>query len=306
MAVNLEAIRKKVAQLNGERTSRVQLWKPGLGEHRIRILPWPDATPEQPIKELYFYYLGRRFPILAPFQFGKPDPINDLIKQLYATRKEEDKEIAKKIKPGMAGYVRMIDRANEKEGVVVWKFGKQAYSRLLSFYYEDEIGDYTDPGPDGWDIKVNIVPNKGGFSKTKIGQIDIASRKPSVLSSDPEQAALWIKNVPNIADMYQLKSPAEIKGELEAYLAGDEGGPTNDSEGTSRGQGEEDPLDKVVAEVKALKNSIIEDDEDEESKPAPKKPSRRATKEQPKEEDDDGGTAAKLDKEFDDILNSPS
>jgi hypothetical protein len=43
MAIDLEAIRKRVAQLSGGyKNSAIQLWKPGVGEYKVRGLAWKN------------------------------------------------------------------------------------------------------------------------------------------------------------------------------------------------------------------------------------------------------------------------
>jgi hypothetical protein len=250
MAFDLEAIRKKVAQLQGVYNSRVQLWKPALGNHRIRVLPWPDATSESPIKELYFYYLGDSGAILAPFQFGKPDPINALMKHLFSTKIEEDKIIAKTLRPAMRAYVPIIDRANEAQGPIVWAFGKTAYERMLGFYLDEDTQDWTSPGADGWDLKVEVVPNKGksSFSKTLIGQIDTA-KKPSILHADPEVVKKWMSSIPNIKDMYTLKSESEMTEALEKFI--NSGAGIVDSQETEQGRNEQTSEETETAALPA-------------------------------------------------------
>ena len=81
MAIDLEAIRKRVMELSGQgKNSRVQLWKPTPGQHKIRGVPWKNTVDGMPFRELRFYYIGEQPRILAPSQFGKPDPVNDLIR----------------------------------------------------------------------------------------------------------------------------------------------------------------------------------------------------------------------------------
>src|SRR5271157_164195 len=93
MAINLEAIRKRIAEMSGQ--GRVQLWKPGQGKHKIRVIPWKNAQDGIPFLERRLYYIGEALRFLAPAQFGKPDPVNDLIKKLYASGKPEDRDLAK-------------------------------------------------------------------------------------------------------------------------------------------------------------------------------------------------------------------
>ena len=125
MAIDLEAIKKRVAELSGVRkTSSVQLWKPGLGEHKIRCLPWKNSGDGQPFMERWFYYIGENAGILAPNQFGKPDPINDLIRKLYSSGSADDRALAKKLSPKMRCYAPVIVRSEEDKGVQIWAFRK--------------------------------------------------------------------------------------------------------------------------------------------------------------------------------------
>ena len=266
---DLEAVKRKLAKLSGNKgNSNVQLWKPILGDHRIRVLPWPNASPDSPLRELYFYYLNKT--ILAPFQFGKPDPINDFVRSLWETKKEEDKILAKKIRPSLRAFAPIIDRANEKQGPLVWGFGRTAYQRILGFYVDPEIGDFTDPN-DGFDLIIKIVPSKAGsFAKQQLGDVDPA-RKSTKLSQDPEQAQQWLKAIPDLDQMYTLLSKSEIENELSAYLAGPSEPPKVDSESSGTQRGEEE---KETSKIASKKVSPI-DDEDE---VAPKKSSKKVSK----------------------------
>lgn len=295
MALDLEAIRKRVAQLSGVKQSRVQLWKPPIGEHRIRVIPWPNQPAESPFIEKYFYYLGDQMPMLSPFQFGKPDPIQDLTKALWATRKEEDKELAKKLRPQMRAYACIIDRSNEDQGPIAWSLGKQAYTRLLSFFLDEDTQLWTDPGPDGWDLKVQIVPGKGTFAKTMVGQIDTV-KKQSPLHRDPEVVKKWLAAVPDISDMYPVKTEVEVKAALDQYLSGGE--PEEKSEGTTRNESKNDELEKLATEVGAKKVPVEDDD------PKPTKKQKSVPKKVEESDDGDASEAEKnIDKMFDQLIN---
>lgn len=246
MAVDLEAIKKKLLELSGQRrNSNIQLWKPGPGDYKVRGLPWKNADAATPFKELYFYYLGNGPGILAPNQFGKPDPINDLIRKCYNSGKPDDRNLAKKLHSKMRAYMPIIVRGQEDKGVQVWSFGKQIYSKLLTYYTNEEVGDILDP-KDGFDLSVSIKQQPGKqFQDTDVE----AARRPKPLSEDAAQAKTWLEAVPDLGDMYKLKSEQEIKTLLQNWLDG--GATTDQSDGTSRGPVSNDELDKLVNEVKA-------------------------------------------------------
>jgi hypothetical protein len=247
MAIDLEAIKRRVAELSGvKKTSSVQMWKPGLGEHKVRCLPWKNTPDGQPFAERWFYYIVEgQAGILTPKQFGKPDPIDELIKKLYSSGKPDDRLLAKKLAPKMRCYAPVIVRGEEDKGVQVWSFGKIVYQRMLGFFLDEEVGDILDPSA-GFDLKVTISKAQGKqFNDTMVDP----ARRPSKLHEDSAIAKKWLDTIPNIDDMYRLKSYQEIETVLNNWL---NGGPAPDdaSPGASRGATPADELDSLAAELK--------------------------------------------------------
>jgi len=253
MAVDLAAIRKRVQELSGQRrNSNVQLWKPGPGEHKVRGLPWPSTPDGMPFIERRFYYIGTNSGILAPSQFGKPDPINDLIRKLYSTNSPDDRALAKQLQPKMRAYMPVIVRGQEDKGVQVWSFGKMVYQRLLGFFTEEDVGDILDP-LEGFDLKVTISQAPG---KQFMDTVVDAGRRSSKLADDAELAKKWLDGVPNIDDMYRQKTVQEIEQVLNAWLAG--GASESGDEGSTRGADrQKDELDRLVDEVKTEVKSEV-------------------------------------------------
>jgi hypothetical protein len=218
--VDLEAIRRRVRELNGEerrRTSNVQLWKPKPGKYRIRGVPWKDASPEAPLKELYFYYLGDRQGMLTLQQFGKPDPINEMLRKLYKTGKADDREIAKKMQPKMRAYMLIMVRGEEDKGLQVWSLGKMLYQRILNFWLDDELqADILDPDG-GFDLIVNVTQTPG---KEFLDYTVDAARASTPLHTDKEVVQKWLVDQPSLKDLYREKSYAEVEKELNEWLNG--------------------------------------------------------------------------------------
>jgi len=248
MAIDLEAIKKRVAELSGvKKTSSVQLWKPTVGEHKIRCLPWKNAPDGQPFMERWFYYIGDNAGILAPNQFGKPDPINDLIRKLYSSGKPDDRLLAKKLAPKMRCYAPVVIRGQEDRGVMVWSFGKIVYQRMLSFFLDEEVGDILSPS-EGFDLKVTLSQSPGKqFMDTMVDP----ARRPSKLHEDSKQVESWLNAIPNLDDMYRLKSTQEIETVLNNWLTGGSSTDTEKSDGTARGTAPVDELDNLTAELKS-------------------------------------------------------
>jgi hypothetical protein len=276
MAIDLEAIKRRVAELSGvKRTSSVQLWKAGIGEYKIRCLPWKNSPEGQPFAERWFYYIGENAGILAPNQFGKPDPINDLIRKLYSSGKPDDRVLAKKLQPKMRCYAPVVVRGEEDKGVQVWAFGKLVYQRMLGFFLDEEVGDILSP-TEGFDLKVSITKQPGKqFNDTTVDP----ARRPSKLHEDSKQMESWLNSIPNIDDMYRLKSTQEIETVLNNWLNG--GSAADATPEMSRGVVTTDALDDLVAEVKSS-----------DTKPAAKKPKK----------DDDSAKKQSLDDAFADLM----
>jgi hypothetical protein len=194
--------------------------------------------------ERWFYYIGENAGILAPNQFGKPDPINDLIRKLYSSGKPDDRVLAKKLAPKMRCYAPVIVRGEEDKGVQVWAFGKLVYQRMLGFFLDEEVGDILSP-TEGFDLKVSITKQPGKqFNDTTVDP----ARKPTLLHADSATSQKWLESIPNLDDMYRLKTTQEIETVLNNWLNG--GSEPVQEGGTSRGADPVDELDNLVSEVK--------------------------------------------------------
>ena len=55
MAIDLDAIRKKLNNLQSQTTRTSNLWKPEPGKQQIRIVPY-QHNKDNPFIELYFHY----------------------------------------------------------------------------------------------------------------------------------------------------------------------------------------------------------------------------------------------------------
>jgi hypothetical protein len=262
MAIDLEAIKRRVAELSGvKKTSSVQMWKPSVGEYKIRCLPWKNSPDGQPFAERWFYYIGENAGILTPKQFGKPDPIDDLIRKLYSSGKPDDRVLAKKLAPKMRCYAPVIVRGEEDKGVQIWSFGKLVYQRMLGFFLDEEVGDILSP-TEGFDLKVTISKQPGKqFNDTTVDP----ARKSTALHSDQSQSQKWLENIPSIDDMYRLKSTQEIETILNNWLSGGSAESMPDT-GAVRGTEPADELENLVAEVKQSDKKVVKKTDKPEAK----------------------------------------
>ena len=228
MAINMDAIRKKLGQLSGQNSKKNTMWRPEEGsETTVRLLAYPN-NDGQPFKELMFYYnIGNNPGLLAPYQFGKPDPIQELITKLRDEGTKESYELAKKLYPKMRCYAPVIVRGEEERNVRLWAFGKSVYQTLLNYMLDEDYGDITDPH-EGRDVRITCQKNPGQMWATT----DVRPRgKDSPLSEDSSQSKKWLDNIPDVNDLFELKSYEELESIINSWLSEDD----ESSEETTRG-----------------------------------------------------------------------
>jgi hypothetical protein len=230
MAIDFDAIRAKLNQLSGGNSRRDLLWRPQEGEEAtVRLLSFSD-NDGQPFKERWFYYnIGNNPGLLAPYQFSDPDPIQELINKLRDEGSKESYELAKKLYPKMRCYAPVVVRGEEEKGVRLWSFGKTVYQSLLNIMLDEDYGDITDP-EDGRDIKVVCTKAPGRQWATT----EVRPRgKQSSLATDTQQAKSWLDNIPNLDELYTVKTYEELEKIVSDWLTSDGDAPTDTSRGGS-------------------------------------------------------------------------
>ena len=232
MALDLDAIRAKLNKLSGATSKRNTMWRPQEGEEAtVRLLSFPD-NDGQPFQERWFYYnIGNNPGLLAPYQFGKPDPIQELINKLREDASKESYDLAKKLYPKMRVYAPVLVRGEEDKGIRVWAFGKTVYQTLLNIMLDEDYGDITDP-TDGRDVKVVCTKAPGRmWASTEVRP----RGRSSVLSENTETATSWINSIPSLDDMYTLKSYEELEKIVNDWLSGEDGSSDSDDFSTRGG-----------------------------------------------------------------------
>ena len=220
MAVDFDKIRKKLGQLSGQNTRRDKMWRPQEGEETtVRLLSFPD-NEGQPFKERWFYYnIGNNPGLLAPYQFGKPDPIQELINKLRDDGSKESYELAKKLYPKMRSYAPVIVRGEEDKGVRLWSFGKTVYQNILNIMLDEDYGDITDP-EDGRDVKVVCTKPPGRMWATTTVR---PRGKATSLAENEKQLSEWQSSMPDLDELYTCKTYEELEKIVNDWLDGDDG-----------------------------------------------------------------------------------
>lgn len=297
MAIDLEAIKRKVSELQtGRKQSNVQLWKPKEpGEYVIRILPWPEkyTEPGQPFVERQFYYIGDNFGMLTLAQFKKPDPVKELIDSLYKSGTPDDKAIAKKLRAKPASYaaiyVKKTSTDADKEKTLVWTIPRLLYGKMLGWFLDSDIGDYTDPEK-GYDVKVLVTDNGKMYKGKKQFNFDVElARKSTPLASNHDDMKKILDAIPDINELNEIKSYDEMAKVLKTWIDGGAQSSNDDAaDSAERVTGTTDALDELASEVKSA---------------AKAEKSQTEKQEKTKKKSDDGAkTKQDLDAAFDELM----
>ena len=216
--MDINAVRKRLAQLQTTNTRTTNLWKPQPGKTQIRIVPY-KLQKDTPFIELFFHYdLGGKS-YLSPTSFGRPDPIEEFADKLKSSGNREDWRLGKKLEAKLRTFAPVVVRGEEAQGVKFWGFGKTVYQELLSIIADPDYGDITD-SVNGRDVAVEFkTAEETGKSfpstsiRVKPNQTPI-TEDASVLESINESQK-------NITEIYTERSYDELTQALDSYLNGD-------------------------------------------------------------------------------------
>ena len=218
MAIDLDAIRKKLNKLQSSTQRTSNLWRPEPGKNQIRLVPY-QYNKENPFMEMYFHYnIGKRN-YLSPTTYGDADPVLEFAEKLRNTGNSDDFKLAKQLTPKMRVYAPVIVRGQESEGVKFWGFGKQVYQELLQFIADPDYGDITDL-KSGRDIVINFTPGDGPGNYAKTGILVKPNQTPA--TEDANVSDSIINGQVDLFDIYKKRSYDELKGILEDWLNGDD------------------------------------------------------------------------------------
>ena len=216
--MDIDAIRKRLDQLQTTNQRSNNLWKPSPGKQIVRIVPF-KYNKSTPFIELYFHYdLGGRT-YLSPISFGRPDPIEEFADKLKSSGNRDDWRLGKKLEAKMRTFAPVIVRGEEAEGVKFWGFGKEVYQELLGVIADPDYGDITDPA-NGRDITIEfLTADEAGrsFPKTNIRV------KPNTtpISEDKNVLSNVSNNQTEVTEIYQELSYDELKDALEKWVSGE-------------------------------------------------------------------------------------
>ena len=213
--MDINAIKKRLNQLQSTNTRTSNLWKPQPGKQQVRIVPY-KYNPDTPFIELFFHYnlAGKNY--LSPISFGRPDPIEEFSQRLKTTGSKDDFTLGRKLEAKMRTFAPVIVRGEESEGVKFWGFGKTVYQELLSIIADPDYGDITD-AVNGRDVVVEFISAEesgASFPKTNIR----VKPNQTPISDEPSVLELVKTSQKDITEIYQEQSYDDLTNVLNEWL----------------------------------------------------------------------------------------
>lgn len=250
--MNLDLIKEKLANLEKKGGTSKHLWKPDIGKHVIRIVPY-IWNKDWPFTELLFYYkLKKAQTVLSPQSFEKPDPVWEMAQELKRSGDTAEWKAGVQLEPKSRTYVPILVRGKEKEGVKFWGFGKTIYQEILKLIDDPDYGDISDFKV-GRDLTVEVTKTDKPWPEITIRPKP--DRTPT--TKDPEVLEL-LKDTPNLKTLWTEPTYDELKKMLNDYLnnaAAEEGANSEGEEDSSSEVSSTDESEDIVKSSKEHKTS---------------------------------------------------
>jgi hypothetical protein len=247
--MDLNAIKKRLNQLQTTNNRTSSLWKPQPGKTQIRIVPYA-FNKDNPFIELFFHYNLNNRSYLSPISFGRPDPIEEFAQKLKGSGSKEDYQLSRKLEAKMRTFAPVIVRGEEKQGVKFWGFGKTVYQELLSIIADPDYGDITDP-VNGRDVVVEFISAEETGASYPTTKIRVKPNQTPI-SDEPEVLEV-VKTQQDIKEIYQELSYDDLTDVLNEWL--------NPSDDSSDEEEQEKVSASEISNSKTVSNSADAFDE---------------------------------------------
>lgn len=224
MALDLEKIKQRQANLQGRGSGGTDFWKPEDGEQQIRIVPTEDGDP---FKDYWFHYnVGASRGFLCPKRnFGDNCPVCEFASKLWNSHTEGDPgagEEAKKLFARQRFFSPVVVR-DQHDTPKVWGYSKTVYEQLLNMVFDPDYGDITDV-MEGNDIK--LVYSKPAGRRFPVTEIRVRPHKTALFDSE-DQISAALNNIPEFSTLFEKKTSGEVQEILDQYVVGDSSATVN-------------------------------------------------------------------------------
>lgn len=275
MSYDIDAIKKKIAELSnqksrgrnkGQKREKLAYFKPKMGANEIRFLPYDDGNG-QPFQQID-YYNSRQLTerrIVAPAQWGLPDPVADLVEELQKDRGSDTSwNLLRQLRVKESYYAPVLVRGQEDKGVQIWEIGAvplhQVYSVLAHPDYADE--NLFDP-KNGYDFTITCTDSGKtvtfGGQEYPVKNYDVQPRRKSTpLAGSKKEIDAILEAIPNLSDHFKQYAMSEEKLKdvvvnfLSAGSTDDDSFSVNEDDDSSVDDADEEVTSKIEDAFKGL------------------------------------------------------
>jgi hypothetical protein len=244
--MDIDAIRKRLNQLQTTNQRSNNLWKPQPGKQVVRIVPF-KYNKSTPFIELYFHYdLGGRT-YISPISFGRPDPVEEFADKLKSSGNRDDWRLGKKLEAKMRTFAPVIVRGAENDGVKFWGFGKTVYQELLSIITDPDYGDIAD-AVSGRDVVVEFKTAEETGKSFPTTAIRVKPNQTPI-SEDSKLMESALDNQVNLNEVYNELSYDDLTNVLNEWLNPSTEGEGNTDKSTNGEMKKEETVETTAKET---------------------------------------------------------
>ena len=252
--MDIDAIRKRLNQLQTTNQRSNNLWKPQPGKQVVRIVPF-KYNKSTPFIELYFHYdLGGKN-YLSPISFGRPDPVEEFADKLKSSGNRDDWRLGKKLEAKMRTFAPVIVRGAENDGVKFWGFGKTVYQELLSIITDPDYGDIAD-AKSGRDVVVEFKTAEETGKSFPTTAIRVKPNQTPI-SEDSKLMESALDNQVNLNEVYNELSYDDLTNVLNEWLNPSEGDVKNGN--STNGEMKKEETVETTAKETLKQTTTVED-----------------------------------------------
>lgn len=160
----------------------------------------------------------------CPRKIGRPCPVCEYNRALWATEKDENIAIARDLKAKKRFYMNVIARerivANKEtgenevrlnDGPLIYSCGVKVFEKILKFIVDEEYGDITNL-IEGYDFQVR-KEKQGDWPNYD----DSRALKNSSIAGSEDEIATWMDNLHDLNTLIRHESYDDLKLQLDIY-----------------------------------------------------------------------------------------
>jgi len=197
---DLEKVRKRYEEL--QRESQNRFWTPKEGKNLVRFLPAYKEGGDFFLETSIHFGVREGLHLVCNRFYGEPCYVCEIVQKLRMSEDPNDVARARRMAPRKRVFYNIVDLNAQEVGVQVFASGASIFKQLLSYFYDPDWGDLTDP-KHGYDV---VIERKGTGLET---EYTVRPRKNPTPIEDEE----WLNQLIDL-DQFVTRYPYSEQKEL--------------------------------------------------------------------------------------------